>query len=203
MALIGGIWREISFSLRMLGRKPGQTAVAVLALGLGIGLTTAAFSIIYGIMYRGQPFPGFERVYAVDRQNPSRNLTNQPPDTQEYLDWCRRQRSFEALAGYDDGTVTVSGDDRPERLDGGVLSVNALDVLRVRPILGRGFRPGEERPGAPPVALISHRLWHDHYQGDPALVGKVVRINGQATRWSASWARSSASPTTRCCGRRW
>ncbi|HVT18496.1 MAG TPA: ABC transporter permease [Thermoanaerobaculia bacterium] len=174
-------WREVRLGLRMLGKKPGHTLVAVVALGLGIGLTTAVFSIVYGIMFRGQPFPEFERVLALDRQNPSHDLKNQPADAHDYLDWCRRQRSFEGLAGYDDGPATVSGDNRPERLDGAVLTANALDLLRVRPILGRGFRPGEDRPGAPPVALLSHRLWQSHYGGDPGIVGKTVRINGQAT----------------------
>jgi putative ABC transport system permease protein len=175
------IWREVRLGLRMLGKKPGHTLVAALALGLGIGLTTAVFSIVYGIMFRGQPFPGFERVFALDRQNPSHDLKDQPVDAHEYLDWCRRQRSFEGLAGFDDGTVTVSGDDRPERLDGATMTANALELLRVRPILGRGFRAGEDRPGAPPVALLSHGLWHDHYGGDPGIIGKIVRINGQPT----------------------
>jgi putative ABC transport system permease protein len=172
---------EVRLGLRMLGKKRGHTLVAVVALGLGVGLTTAVFSIVYGIMFRGQPFPEFERVLALDRQNPSHDLKNQPVDAHDYLDWCRRQRSFEGLAGYDDGPATVSGDNRPERLDGALLTANALDLLRVKPILGRGFRPGEDRPGAPPVALLSHRLWQSHYGGDPGVVGKTVRINGQAT----------------------
>jgi putative ABC transport system permease protein len=175
------IWREIRLGLRMLGKKPGHSVVAVVALGLGIGLTTAVFSIVYGIMFRGQPYPEFERIYSLDRQNPAHDLKDQAVDPNEYLDWCRRQRSFEGLAAFDDGTVTVSGDDRPERLDGGALTANTLDVLRARPILGRGFRPGEDRPGAPPVALLSHRLWQDHYNGDPHIVGKTVRINGRPT----------------------
>jgi putative ABC transport system permease protein len=172
---------EVRLGLRMLGKKRGHTLVAVVALGLGVGLTTAVFSIVYGIMFRGQPFPEFERVLALDRQNPSHDLKNQPVDAHEYLDWCRRQRSFEGLAAFDDGPATVSGDNRPERLDGAILTANALDLLGVRPILGRGFRPGEDRPGAPPVALLSHRLWQSHYGGDPGVVGKTVRINGQAT----------------------
>jgi putative ABC transport system permease protein len=175
------LWREVRLGLRMLGKKPGHTVVAVVALGLGLGLTTAVFSIVYGIMFRGQPFPEFERVLALDRQNPSHGLKDQPADAHDYLDWCRRQRSFEGLAGFDDGPATVSGDQRPERLDGAVLTANALDLLRVRPILGRGFRPGEDRPGAPPVVLLSHPLWRSHYGGDPGIVGKTVRINGQPT----------------------
>jgi putative ABC transport system permease protein len=174
-------WREVRLGLRMLGKQRGHTLVAVVALGLGLGLTTAVFSIVYGIMYRGQPFPEFERVLVLDRQNPSHDLKNQPVDAHDYLDWSRRQRSFEELAGFDDGPATVSGDNRPERLDGANLTANALDQLRVRPILGRGFRAGEDRPGAPPVALLSHPLWQTHYGGDPGIVGKTVRINGQAT----------------------
>src|SRR5580693_250233 len=173
------IWREVRLSLRMLGKKPGHAAAAVVALSLGIGLTTAVFSIVYGVVFRGQPFPGFDRIYSIDRQNPAHDLKDQGADAHEYLDWSRRQRSYEGLAAYNNGTMTVSGDERPERIQGGELSANALSLLRVAPILGRGFRPGEDRPGAPPVVLLGHRLWQDHYNGDPRILGRVVRVNGR------------------------
>jgi len=178
---MASFWRDIRYGGRMLAKAPGHTVAAAIALSLGVGLTTAAFSIVYGVLWRGLPYPHAERLVDVATQNPARNLLYQGVTVHDYLDWCRRQRSLEGLGGYTSGTVTVSGDDRPERLDGGALTANALDLLRVKPRLGRGFRQGEDRPGAPPVTLLSHRLWRDHYNGDPGIVGKAVRVNGQQT----------------------
>jgi putative ABC transport system permease protein len=178
---MAAFWRDIRYGGRMLAKAPGHTVAAAIALSLGIGLTTAAFSIVYGVLWRGLPYPQAERLMQVDTQVPSRDLLYQGVGVHDYLDWCKRQRSFEGLAGYTAGNVAVSGNDRPERLDGGVLTANALDLLRVRPLLGRGFRPGEDRPGAPPVALLSYRLWQDRYDGDRHVVGRAVRVNGQQT----------------------
>jgi putative ABC transport system permease protein len=179
---MGSFWRDIRYGGRMLAKAPGHTAAAAIALSLGIGLTTAAFSIVYGILWRGLPYPQSELLMDVSAQNLSRDLLHQGVDVHDYLDWCRRQRSFEGLAGYTNSTVTVSGGDRPERLDGGALTANALDLLRVEPLLGRGFQPGEDRPGAAPVVLLSYQLWQNRFNGDRQVVGKAVRVNGrQAT----------------------
>jgi putative ABC transport system permease protein len=176
---MGSFWRDIRYGLRMLGKAPGHTAAAAIALSLGIGLTTATFSIVYGVLWRGLGYPQSEKLMQVDLQNPARDLQYQGVGVHDYLDWCGRQRSFEGLAAYSNGTVTVSGDDRPERLDGGALTANTLDLLRVKPLLGRGFHPGEDRPGAAPVALLSYQLWQNHFNGDRAVVGKAVRVNGR------------------------
>jgi putative ABC transport system permease protein len=178
---MASFWRDLRYGWRMLAKAPGHTLAAAVALSLGIGLTTAAFSIVYGVLWRGLPYPQAERLMQVDTQNPSRDLLYQPVGVHDYLDWCRRQRSFVGLAGYTNGTVTVSGGDRPERLDGGALTANTLDLLAVKPVLGRGFRPGEDRPGATPVVLLGYRLWQNRFNGDPGTVGKAVRINGRQT----------------------
>jgi putative ABC transport system permease protein len=178
---MASFWRDLRYGWRMLAKAPVHTVAAAVALSLGIGLTTAAFSIVYGAMWRGLPYPQSERLMQLDTQNPARDLLYQGVGVHDYLDWRQRQRSFVGLAGYSSGTVTVSGDDRPERLDGAALTANALDLLEVKPRLGRGFRPGDDRPGATPVVLLSYRLWKNHYNGDPGIVGKAVRVNGQQT----------------------
>jgi putative ABC transport system permease protein len=178
---MASFWRDLRYGWRMLAKAPGHTLAAAVALSLGIGLTTAAFSIVYGVLWRGLPYPQAERLMQVDTQNPSRDLLYQGVGVHDYLDWCRRQRSFVGFAGYTSATATVSGDDRPERLDGGALTANALDLLAVKPVLGRGFRPGDDRPGATPVVLLGYRLWQNHYNSDPGIVGKAVRINGRQT----------------------
>jgi putative ABC transport system permease protein len=178
---MGSIWRDFRYGLRMLARMPGHTVASALALSLGIGLTTATFSIVYGMMLRGLPFEQGERLMMLSTQNAARDRKGELVGVHDYLDWCKRQRSFEGLAAYNNGTVTVSGDNHPERVNGATLTANTLDLLRVKPILGRGFQPGEDRPGAAAVALVGYQLWKDHYNGDPRIVGKPVRINGQPT----------------------
>jgi putative ABC transport system permease protein len=178
---MGSIWRDFRYGLRMLWRAPGHTLAATLALGLGIGLTTATFSIVYGTMIRGLPFPQSERLMSLPMRDTAHDREGEAVGLHDYLDWSRRQRSFEGLAAFSNGTVTVSGDRHPERVNGATLTANTLDLLRVKPLLGRGFRPGDGSPGAAPVALIGYRLWRDHYDGDPGIVGKAVRINGQPT----------------------
>ena len=178
---MGLFWRDIRYGGRMLAKAPGHTVAATIALSLGIGLTTAMFSIVYGALWRGLPYPHAEQLMIVDTQNVSRELLFQGADVHDYLDWCRRQTSFTALAGFTNGTVTVSGDNRPERLDGAALTANALDVLQAKPLLGRGFRPGEDRPGATPVVLLGYRLWQNRYNSDRHIIGQGVRVNGQQT----------------------
>jgi predicted permease len=176
---MGSFWRDIRYGGRMLARAPGHTAAAAIALSLGIGLTTATFSIVYGVLWRGLPYPQSGSLMDLSTQNLARDLHDQGVEVHDYLDWCKRQRSFEGLAGYTSTTVTVSGGDRPERLDGGALTANALDLLRIKPLLGRGFQPGEDRPGAAPVVLLSYQLWQNRFNGDPQVVGRAVRVNGQ------------------------
>ena len=178
---MASFWSDLRFGLRMLARVPGHTFAAAVALSLGIGLTTAMFSILYGTILRGLPFPHAERIMMLDTQNVAHDLLNQAVDLHDFLDWRSRQRSFEALGAFRNGTVTISGDAAPERLDGAAVTANTLELLQVRPLLGRGFQPGDDRPGAPPVALLGYRLWQDRFNGDPRIVGKAVRVNGQST----------------------
>jgi putative ABC transport system permease protein len=178
---MASMWRDLRYGLRMLARVPGHTAAAAIALSLGIGLTTATFSIVYGVVIRGLPFEHSERIMSLATQNLAQDRRDDGVGVQDYLDWCRRQKSFEGLAAFSNGTVTVSGGDHPERLNGGTLTVGALNLLGVKPIVGRGFQPGEDQPGAAPVALLGYRLWKDRYGGDPRIVGRSVRINGQVT----------------------
>jgi len=169
--------RDLRFGLRMLAKNPGHTVAAVLALALGIGLSTAMFSIVYGVLLRGLPFTHSERIVFVGNANPSRDQPRLGVHLRDFLEYRQLQTALEGLAAYDDGTVVLSGDERPERFDGAWMTANTLDQLRVKPILGRGFLPGEDAPGAAPVVLISYGVWKTRYGGDPRVIGKRVRIN--------------------------
>src|ERR1700739_2429090 len=94
---MASIWRDFRYGLRMLARVPGHTVAAALALTLGIGLTTATFSIVYGVMFRGLPFADAERLMSLRTQNAARDRVNELPGVHDYLDWCKRQQSFEGV----------------------------------------------------------------------------------------------------------
>lgn len=177
---MASFWQDVRFGFRLLFRHPAHTVAAVLALGLGIGLATAMFSIVYGVLMRGLPVPEPDRLMHVENANPSLDQPSLEVFIHDLLDFQQRQKSFEGLAGYYGGTLNLSGDGgQPERFDGSFISANGFDLLRVRPVLGRGFLPGEDRPQAEPVAVLSYGVWMSRYQGDPKVAGKPVRINGQ------------------------
>jgi putative ABC transport system permease protein len=170
--------RDLRVGFRTLRTHPGHTAASLVALGLGIGLTTATFSIVDGLLLRGLPFPEGERLMLLGSEDPARGLHGAPVDLHDFADWARRQRSFEALAAFDIGTATLTTRGGAERLDASAMSAATLRLLRVEPAMGRGFEPRDEAPGAAPVALLGWRVWKDRFGGDPRIVGRGVRLNG-------------------------
>ena len=176
---MNGLARDLRFGFRMLARTPGHTLAAVLALALGLGLSTAMFSIVYGAVLRGLPFEESERLMHVENNNPSKDQRSLEVSQPDFLEYRERQRSFEGLAAFDEGSINLSGDERPERYEGAFITSGFLEMLRVKPLIGRGFQPGEDAPGAPPVALLSWAVWQTRYNGDPKVVGSTVRINGE------------------------
>lgn len=175
-----GLARDLRFGLRMLAKTPGHTLAAVLALALGIGLSTAMFSIVYGAIIRGLPFEESERLLHVENNNPSRKQRSLEIFLPDFLAMRERQKSFEDLAAFGVGTVNLSGDERPERYEGAFISSGFLEMLRVKPLIGRGFHASEDAPGAPPVVLLGWGVWQTRYNGDPKVVGRPVRVNGEA-----------------------
>ena len=171
------VLRDIRYATRSLRKSRALTAVAVLALTLGIGLTTTMFSIVYAALLKGMPFPDSDQLVGVERDNltgRNRRLSS----IHDYLDFRAQQRSFTGIAAYHAGTVNVSGTEKAERYDGAWVSAELFDVLQVRPVLGRTFTRDEEIAGAGNVAILSHAMWQDRYSGDPSIIGKSIRANG-------------------------
>src|SRR5437762_1137598 len=141
---------DVRSGVRMLVKYPTLSVVAILTLGLGIGLSTTVFSVVNGGLFKGLPFPDADRVVAVVATNPSQNQPRLPIAVQDLTVIEQRQTSFERLGAYGFSAMNVAsaaGDEgRPERFAGGQLSVAAFEALGVQPILGRGFREGDDRP---------------------------------------------------------
>src|SRR5687767_2917129 len=140
---------DLRSGVRLLRTYPTLSLVAVVTLGLGIGLGTTVFSIVNGALFKGLPFPEADRIVAVVATNPSQQQPRQPVSSQDLAVWQGRQTAFEHLGAYTLSPVNLATDEgRPERFSGGRLSVAAFAALGVPPILGRGFRDGDDRPGA-------------------------------------------------------
>ncbi len=171
--------RDIRYGMRSLLKSPGLTAVAILALTLGIGLTTMMFSIVYGALMKGLPYPEGDRIMTINRANPSRGIRQQSIPIQAYFDFKKQQRSFTDLAAVTSGTIYVSGDEKAERFDGSWITANTFDVIGMKPLLGRNFRAGEDTPSGDKVAIVAYSTWRERYSGDPSVVGKNIRVNGE------------------------
>lgn len=147
-------------ALRRLGRKPGSTLVAVLTLALGIGSAAAIFSVVYGVLLRPLPYARADRIMAVfevtSKGRPSRLAD---PNFDDFRD---QNRSFEVMAKYTDSIVSASGGASPTRTTAAYVSPRFLEVLGVRPALGRDLVAGDAKKGAAPTVLVSHGYWRDN-----------------------------------------
>ncbi len=172
--------KDFQLGLRALVNRPASSAIAVVAFGLGIGLCATMFSIIYGVYFRGIGVPEADRLTLIFRTNPSEDIERMGVDQHDFFDWREQQQSFVGLAGFSTGTINVSGSSgEPERFDGAFVSANLFDLLQVPPVLGSGFREGDDAPGAPLTALIGYGVWASRYESDPAVIGQTVKVNGE------------------------
>src|SRR5260370_229325 len=178
------LMRDLRYALRMLARNPGFSILAVLCLTLGIGANAAVFSWIEGISLR--PFPAVahqDRLVVIAGTDRVGGDTNEAGFTgtawPDFVDFQRNCKLFDALIADKIMGTTLSIGDRAERVAGSVVSSNYFDALGVRPILGRGFEPGEDSGrNAHPVTVISYWMWGQRYRGDPEIIGKTQRLNG-------------------------
>lgn len=172
---------DIRSGVRMLVTYPTLSLVAILTLGLGIGLSTTVFCVVNGGLFKGLPFPDADRVVSLVATKASQNQPRQNVSVQDLAVFEERQDSFEAIGAYGFARLNLSNDDgRPDRFSGGQLTAAAFAAVGVQPILGRGLREGDDRPGADPVILLGHQLWRERYGSSPDVVGRTLRANGVA-----------------------
>ncbi len=177
--MIESLLKDFRFGVRTLLKRPGSSIISVLAFGLGIGLCTTVFSLVYGVFGRGLGVPDADELFLVHRTNPSENIEEMRVPQHDFYDWRDQQQSFEGLAGYATGTVNVSGTEGPERLQGAFVTANVFDLLQVRPVIGSGFRQGDDAPGAPLTVILGHDVWETRHNSDSAIVGQIVKVNGE------------------------
>lgn len=171
--------RDVRYAVRSLRNAPLLSFVAILALSIGIAVTTVVFSMIYAAMLRGLPYPGGDRIVQIDRDNSALGAQGNGVWGEDFLEYRRQTKTIEHLSAMTSGTVNVSGTEKAERFTGSWISADLFTATGVRPMLGRGFRAGEDAPGGDHVAVISYRMWKDRYGGNAATIGSVIRVNGQ------------------------
>jgi predicted permease len=167
--------QELRFALRMLGRHPGFTAVALLTLALGIAANTAIFSVVDAVLFEPLPYAEPERLTLVWSRRPDRPRETVSPA--DFLDWRAQNEVFEGLAGFAQVSFNLAGDGAPERLRGASVSSNFFQVLGVQPALGSGFERRAAGEGAWQTVVLSHGLWQRRFGGDPGVLGRTVRLN--------------------------
>jgi len=164
----------------MLFKYKGFTAVAVIALGLGIGANTAIFSLVNGVLLRPLPFPDAERVIYFEGKNPQAGITDSNISYLDFTDWSQQTDLFKSTAAFWTGSANLGADGaEPERVPRAGVTSGFFSVLGVQPVLGRTFVPEDDKPGTISVAIISHGLWKRRFGSDPAIVGKQVQISSR------------------------
>lgn len=173
-----GLWQDVRYAFRALGRAPGFTIVVMVILAVGIGANVAMFSILDTAMLRPLPYSHPERLVLARTTFDGRpNWTSSAPD---YFDWRDMSTSFEQLAASWGFTRnhTITGGEEPEQIPGIIVSVNFFPALGVSPLRGRGFGPDEALEGAPNVAIISHGYWQRRFGGSAEALGTTLTIDG-------------------------
>lgn len=172
-AILGQDFRH---ALRVMKRELGFVMLSILVLGLGIGASTALFSVIHAILIRPLPYANGSRLVVVSQRRANAAPAEMPFSAAEIEDYRRQNRTLAALAEYHSMAFTLFDPESTERVSTGVVSADFFDVFGVKPVLGRGFTRDDDAAGAPAVLLMSNEYWRKR-GADPAIVGKAVRMN--------------------------
>ena len=179
--MMESVFSDLKFALRSLAKRPGFTAITLIALALGIGANTAIFSLVNAVILRPLPFPEPDRLVWVygNIRNGGNRASVSPAD---FLDYRAQNRTFEQLAASVSIVlpVTLTGSGDPERLQASAITGNYFQAFGVTPILGRGFTLDNEKPGQDGVAVLSYALWQKRFGGDPAIVNKSIILENKA-----------------------
>ena len=169
--------QDVRYGWRMLARNPGFTAIAVLTLAIGIGASTAIFSVVDAVLLRPLPYHEPDRLVIVSETLPGMTMDEVGVAAGEYQDYRDRNHSFSQVAAYENAGFNLTGVGQPLRVNAAALSASAFPLLGVSPELGRGFTQEEERYGSDSVVVLSHALWGHQYSRDPNILGKTVKLD--------------------------
>jgi putative ABC transport system permease protein len=172
------IWQNMRYGVRMMLKKPGFTFVAVITIALGIGATTAIFSVVNGVLLKSLPYPEAQRLVVINET--SKESPTMAVAYQNYLDWRAQQTVFEDLAARMPAGGIITGDGEPERVIGRYVTASFFPTLGIQPHIGRFFTEEEDRPGAQRVMVLSYALWQRRYGADASALGKAIQYSGDS-----------------------
>jgi len=171
--------KDLRFAFRSLFKRPGFTVVAVVTLALGIGASTAIFTVVDAALLRGLPYKSPDRLYHLWEKTPKEEFSKREFSYPDYQDY-QQNNVFEGLAAYTGGRAILSGSGEPESIGAPRVNASFFSVLGVDPILGRTFQAGEDKPGGPKVAVLGFGLWQRKFGGDRGVIGQTLTINGES-----------------------
>jgi len=171
--------RDLRHGIRLLSRSPGFASIAIITIALGIGATSAIFSVIDGVALKPLPYPSSDRLVYITSQFPTLGFDKFWVSPPEYLELRERSKSYTDIAAYRTQAVNVSQGERPERVNAIIATANMFDVLGIHPRIGRAFSADEDRPNVAPVVVISDGLWRRAFGSDRAVLGKQIEIQGR------------------------
>jgi putative ABC transport system permease protein len=175
--------QDVRFSLRMLRKAPGFATVTILTLALGIGATTAIFSVVDGVVLKPLPYPQSEQLVSLEVSPLALDASLRGMAPEDYFIFREQNRTFQQIGIYaetdTDRDVNVTSFAEPERVHALNVTHDVLSTLRLRPMLGRLFLPSDDSPGAATTAILTYSYWQRHFSGDASVIGKTVTVDGQ------------------------
>jgi putative ABC transport system permease protein len=175
----GDVVQDVRYAVRMFAKNPAFTAIAIIALALGIGANSAIFSVVDAILLRPLPFKNPDQLVMVWENATHLGFPKDTPSAANFIDWRQQSTVFQGMAAFTEGTFNLTGVGEPERLEGRRVSANLFDVLGMNAIVGRTFVPQEDQPGTK-VAVLGEALWKRRFGGDPSVVGRAIALNGES-----------------------
>jgi len=169
---------DLRYAARMLSKSPLVTLAIVLTVALGIGANTAIFSVVNAVMLRPLPYQQPDRLVWVAERNDKLNLPTFAASVLNYVSWKEQQSTFSQLGAVGFANFNLTGQGEPEQFSGGTLTPSLFPMLGLKPVLGRAFADGEDRPGSARVAMIGEGLWKRRFGGDPSIVGRSLTLSG-------------------------
>jgi putative ABC transport system permease protein len=173
-------FHDIRLAVRRLVLDRSVSVIVILCLALGIGVNATLFSVIDGVLIQPLPFPQPDQLVVLSETSERRGIREVGVSYPNLQDIREHATSFSAVAASSGRVIALSDRDDAERVPGAAISSNLFLTLGVQPILGRQFREEDDRTGAEPVAMLSHEVWQRRYDGDPAVVGRSIKVNGKA-----------------------
>jgi hypothetical protein len=184
--MIADLWQDLHYGARMLAKKPGFTAIAMLTLALGIGANTAIFSLVNTVLLRPLPFKEPSRLAMVFERRPTSGEANLPVATYEFAAWRGQSQSFESLALIQTAGLNLTGGGRgkgkgeAETIKAWRVSPEFFSLLDIPMLQGRAFVTGEDKAGSDQIAVLNQSLWRRRFASDPNIIGQTISLNDQS-----------------------